>query len=515
MYHLYLPCSSLETQDQILAFATNIKEVYDWRGHWKREMDDGTKAFRGECIAGNHYHILCSVKYGTKEMRSVGKPWCERTGVHPIWLELWKNHQLMGHKFVHGALHFENTKKYMEPYSLDLGDDILTLVNHKKALSRYEDNLRKGLDKILDPLNNEIQTKYTVEQIRAFRARYPKACDWRRMSALRNWSKYQTGVCKELEAAAVELEKKDMKNMVPTKTEEFIGDIAYEYILKLRAKAKDNGIGSALILAGAAATGKSTLARIIGSQFPPVVKWIGKQWAEKDILKWDTPLQKQARCIIVEECIWSIPSKKIDAKMSLNIIKENMQGEMAVRAAKNKEHLFDTVSMDTFIFTYNPSRETPYQLLHDLIHEDDALLRRVLIENVPNLFQEAHKKYPCSVNDRQVMEEVIIAYVEKKLQRGITYDEFWAKRTQLIKDNPPDVEQRYRALADACVEETGDSMERFWEDGVEMRMKDAGIDDLTPEEAEDIREVEEWNMVHSEDFRDEKKKDFLNPYGAW
>ena len=71
-----------------------------------------------------------------------------------------------------------------------------------------------------------------------------------------------------------------------------------------------------------------------------------------------------------------------------------LQDELRLRVAKNRKNAkYDSVTIDTLLFSFNPSRQTPYELIEQEVANDPSLNRRIIVMYFKNLFEKAKKKY--------------------------------------------------------------------------------------------------------------------------
>lgn len=457
-YHICFYEHIVQTPTDWTAIATNIKGCFASSRHVIQDKETTM------CNGGPHYHLLCELKIVPRTFRDWSKDRCRQEGIDPIWLQISRDQAVGFIKWCKNDQHVINTKKYIEKYDpVDL--------EFEKILPKMQliENLYKhNTDFLFHDRTKKVD--FDVELLTKFRKEYPRQSDWMRKAVQQHWTFNEIQQAKKVEADYSNWQLEKPLTDVLNETEETFAQEAFRYYNIIRQKQKESKTGAAIIFAGEAASGKSVMCEILSSQFKPVHKWIGTQFIEKDILKFDTLVEKQARCLIVEEVIWTVPRQKITVKDSLYKIKEYLQPEFKPRTAKNKkQHKFDTCTLEVLMFSFNPSRECNYEILLHEINSDDSLSRRIIPVYFENLLERVRV-------DKNLLEKQTININNIKLRfrdllrTKLTLDDYLAERQKLFAYKGVDIEAQFNILQSRCEEPTGDTYEIFMEDYFQEQM---------------------------------------------
>lgn len=460
-------------KETFIRLCTNIKEIYSFRKHGQANKEH----LYGECAQskGDHIHILARVKYSMRDMRDwrVDGQMLKSKGIDPLWKELWSNDlEWITIKHIKSDKHFDNTYKYIEQYAApaikdwyELKDKLLRQVNkYSQSIQQDEEWLFFAQQPNLKP------DKQEELLLQKFRQKYPRRCDWQRYCAMNHLNAAKIQRFNEYEQKCHRYERTRSPTRELSKTEERFKNDAIMYLNMLDKKQKENGIGAGLIFGGASGTGKSTMCRLIAELREPFSKWTGRQFIEKDPLKWDDAVKKQIRTLIVEEMEWTVPLKKIDLTQTLDLIKQVLVENLEMRVAKNvKVQKFTSLTLDTLLFSYNPNKFCPEDLLAGTIQNDPAMSRRLIYVSFPDIFETTKQEFGLPERER-IDELEILRHINKTKRVGITRTEYLQRKEQLFNYKRPDIEEQFNALLELAGDNAQDeTYETFLEEYTSFR----------------------------------------------
>ncbi len=469
-YHVCVYEHVMKTPVEWTGLATNLKGVIVAGKHTINENENTI------CNGGPHFHLICELKIAPRTFRDWGIEKCRREGIDPIWLQISRDLSVGFIKYINNQNHLIKAVEYVKKYEeIDMQlDNILPKMKFMESLYKHNTDFL---------FHDRAKTEeFDVEFLTKFRKEYPRKSDWQRKAVQQNWSYKEIEQVKKIEANYCNWQLEKPLTEPLNDTEEAFAQEAFKYYNLIRQKQKESKTGAAIIFAGEAASGKSVMCEILSSQFKPVHKWIGTQFVEKDILKFDTLVEKQTRCLIVEEVIWTIPRQSITVKDSLYKIKEYLQPEFKPRTAKNKKApKFDTCTLEVLMFSFNPSRECNYEILLHEIQSDDSLSRRIIPIYFDNLLEKV--RVEKNLHEKQLINISNIKLRFRDLIRSkLTLDEYMVERQKLYSYKGVDIETQFNILQSRCEEPTGDTYEIFMEEYFEQQMAKLPIKENEEEE---------------------------------
>lgn len=380
LYHLYPTTEQIQQYAKTEQwweeewFTSNINELKsDIILHQYGETQDITMvAFNtSKCTKNLHYHLIVEVNisaYEFKRNKAIHK------NLYPFWYNLLVNEGCFNagkpsYVAIKTEQHLINVKKYIINHITEQRGTIVHAINNNNNST------------IEPPKEDDI----TIDQ---FRNKYPTDEDWKdeaiNIYDANKKNKFIT-YCTQREQEWLIYQKSMPYNESSTLTED-----EKTYVIKLLEAAniienKYNSagkVGVSVLIEGPAKTGKSEFVRNLAHL---VCRnhhiWTGKQFAERDNLKYDDLIRTLCNGIVVEEMHFSIPSARITHLDTLHQIKSLFTGDgINARTAKNIKTCNSKLNIKYLFVTFNDNHViSSYKHIEELINGDEAFKRRIML----------------------------------------------------------------------------------------------------------------------------------------
>lgn len=365
-------------------FTSNVNELKsDIILHQYGETHDITMvAFNtSKCTKNLHYHLVVQVNisaYEFKRNKAIHK------NLYPFWYNILANEGC----FNAGKPSYVPIKT--EQHLINVKQYIINHINEQRGIIIHA--LPTTISPNIDPPKDD---DITIEQ---FRKKYPSDEDWKdeaiNIYDANKKNKFIT-YCTQREQEWLIYQKSMPYNEQSKLTED-----EKTYIIKLIEAANTietkyitaGKVGVAMLMEGPAKTGKSefvrNLAHLVCRNYHI---WTGKQFAERDNLKYDDLIRTLCNGIVVEEMHFSIPNARITHLDTLHQIKSLFTGDgINARTAKNIKTCNSKLNIKYLFVTFNDNNViSSYKHIEELINNDEAFKRRILLYShkqvVPNL----------------------------------------------------------------------------------------------------------------------------------